>query len=214
MQNLVMPGTVISPETERIASLRAAAYDIGAMPEDLSFLEWVHIFEKFVSVAVENGGYVYHLDEKAPAGDYTLAAKISCAVLNALPADMRAPGEPVATEPYKLNSDAALAPATPCQDQARWNTYFWGGSLYMNHCLIQDVNAYVGNAAKVGTLLTAALAASGVGLPASLIIAAVSTFLAVNAAWLVQADNHCGGSGAFLQIPWISIGTPFVKQNC
>ena len=195
--------------------LRAAEYEHTALPDTLSFLEWAEVFKSYIAETSLNDVMSYKLDEtSAPVGDYAVAARISCAVFNALPVESRVRTETVRPEPYELKADATLAAAAPCVDQARWNTYLWGGSLYMNHCLIQDVNAYAGNAAKIGSLVTAVLASTGIGMPASIIIAAISAFLAVNVAWLVQADQHCGGSGAFLQIPWISIGTPFVKQNC
>lgn len=202
---------VVTSEMERVAALRVAQLDRGAGvgESDLSFQQWIVAFEHYIETRTENGTTTYHFDERrAPEGEHAVAAKVSCAIHNALPLAMRSSSEDFTPVQYDAVEDV-----TGCQDEARWNTYFWGGSLYLNHCLIQDINGYAGNASKIGALLTSVLAAIGSGPPGWVLLAA-TTFLAVNAAWLQAADTHCGGAGAFLQIPWISPGTPFVKQNC
>lgn len=95
-----------------------------------------------------------------------------------------------------------------CSEYARYVMNWWGVSLYMNDCLIQDVVF----GAAVGSVLAGVVSYfCPPCAPAAIIIAAD---IDIHAAWLNWADGHCGNRGAWLQDPYIAGGAAWVTTVC
>lgn len=197
MQLIIPPTGVVSAGHESLAATQADVAKGKELPNELPFLQWVQIFQQYIENEAD-GRYKVNT-EGVPAGDYLDAANVSCAVNNALRKNQRATGEFVA--------DVAMQAANA--DQAHWSTYWWGGSLYMNHALIQDISQYTSVPSKIAPLIVLAVGATT---PPGWVISAILASVALIVQWLLAADNHCGGKGAILQFPWVT--PPFVRQVC
>lgn len=209
MPQLLLPNAspIITNEHERIRDLRATAVDLNNPPASMSVLQWIHVFDSVIREERQAGVSRFFIDTNnaavAAAGEYSTIASASCAVHNELPESARAISR---REQVPERSEMI---ADVCVAAGSFAAYWWGYSIYCNHCLCADISFGEGTASAIAGLLSAAIG----GIPA-IVLAAVAGYLAIEAGWLAWADNQCGNIGAFINGTWLSIGTPWVKTAC
>lgn len=136
------------------------------------------------------------------------------ATYNALPMDARvqglqsAPGgHLVPARQVQLLSGAA-AHYSACREYAHLFFNWWGVTLYMNHCLVNDVAFAWGSIGIIAGMISAACAACA---PFAWLLAGIA---ALYTGWLVWADNRCGGNGANVNAPWMWGWAPWISSVC
>jgi hypothetical protein len=208
MPQLLLPNasSIITNEHERIRDLRAAEVDLNDPPASMSVLQWIRVFDPVIKEERQAGVSRFFVDTDnaavAAAGEYSTIASASCAVHNELPESARAIScREQVPERFEVESF--------CVRSGTFAAYWWGYSIYCNHCLCADISFGENGATAIAGVLSAAIG----GIP-GIVLAAVAGYLAIEAAWLAWADNQCGNIGAFINGTWLSIGTPWVKTAC
>jgi len=210
MSRLVLPQAsrpLMTSEHDRVLSLRRRSI-LESNPQTLSIPQWIAVMDGMVTEKRSGDILTYELDKAqgdllALEGEFSEIAAMSCAAFNALPERYRVyNAEEFHPEPFVRSEDT-------CVSVGRYRSYWWGYSLYCNHCLCVDIAAVEAGAAAIAGLIGAIIG----GIPA-IVLGAVAAFLALEAGWLTWADQHCNNGGGFINGTWASVGTPWVKAVC
>jgi hypothetical protein len=204
MTHLLLPkaSPVLSAEHHRVLSIRGKERrGADTLPPSLSVPEWIEFMDPAIT-ETRHGGVSRFSIEKAADNTYAEAAALSCAVFNALPEIHRkAASEQMEPEQFVVRD--------LCLSAGRFRGYWWGYSLYCNHCLCADIAFGEAGVAAIAGAIGAVVG----GVP-GIVLGAVAGFLAIEAGWLAWADAHCNNTGAFINGTWLSVGTPWIKTTC
>ena len=205
MTKLVLPQTsrILSKEHDRIISLRRESI-LEGNPPTLSIPEWIAVMDPFITEKHSHGLLSYRLgDTRAELSDFAEIAAMSCAAFNGLPERHRT------HKPEDFTPKPFVFSAERCDEEGQYRSYWWGPSLYLNHCACIHVGLLEASAGAITGFLAALIG----GIPA-IVLSAVAAFLAIESAWLLSADAYCDNGGAFVQQTWLSLGTPWIKNVC
>ncbi len=206
MPQILLPPTSVveTSEAERVLHLRARDY-ASVPPGQLTVPQWITLLDQYVAEERRAGVSSFSITEDAVPfeGTFVDTARLSCAVYNALPESSRASNLDGGTIAQRFDADDV------CQAAGRYSGYWWGYSLYLNHCLCVDIAFALAGGGAVTGLVGAVIG----GIP-GIVLGSVAAFLAIEAAWLAWADAHCNNSGAFVSGTWLSVGTPWIKTTC
>lgn len=214
VQLLVPPANPqVTRETERIAGLRAGHLKADGLPNSLGVLEWIKVFDPLVKENVSNGVRTVSLEDQPGAapltGDLADAVRTSCAVFNSLPEDARRVQVPDTSirKAYDIKADAT------CVAHANFSSYWWGCTLYCDHCLCNDIELALASGGGAAAIAGAIGGATGAGAIPGAILGAISAFLALYSSTLQWADTKCSNLGADISTTWLA-PTPWVKPLC
>ena len=196
---------VISPQA-RVLTAKLSRTEPRSPAGTLEAPKWIDHARKYIlkdanNIASVDPGIDQHLELK---GNPALMARQCVAAYNLLPDDLRAMKQrPSPQEAIPRNDLEAMA---ACAEYASASYDWWGCTLYMNDCLLNDVVfGLVGSAAIAGVI-------AAVCPPASPVAGAIAAFLALYGGWLQWADQHCGNHGAYVNAPWE--GAPWISTVC
>ncbi len=196
---------VIGPQV-RVLTAKLSRTAPAPPPGILEAPKWIEQAQRHIHEDADNIASVDPGIDQDPLlkGHTALLARQCVAAYNQLPADLRRmkqrPAPKAATPRDDLEAMAA------CVEQASPAYYWWGFTVYMNDCLVNDiVFGLAGSAAIAGAI-------AAVCPPCGLVAGIIAGFLALYAAWLVWADQHCGNQGAYIDSTWV--GTPWISTVC
>lgn len=91
--------------------------------------------------------------------------------------------------------------------QVQW----WGVTLYINHCIIIDVNAGILGSAAIAGLIAGICGVLTAG-TCAIVAAALAAYIVIYDIWIVRDDDHCGDRGVFVDRSWN--GTIWIDTVC
>ena len=181
------PPVVVSSRPEAVSK---------APPGILDAPRWIEMASRHVKVSGEFVASVDPgVDRELPANQ-SLAVRQCVAAYNELPLDLR-----------QLRDEPQRRPATAleekvsgaCSEYASTQVNWWGTRTYVNDCLAADIVFAAGAASGAAAIAAILLAACP---PCAIVAGIESAFLAIYAAWLGWADQHCGNQGAYINCTW------------
>jgi len=164
--------------------------------------------------------------------DFVSAVELSCNIYNAQAAPLRGlhrgqlhplmhprnggpetNGDDGGGRPKDTPTSPGDTPPPPggCVSSASVRFDWWGFEVYLNHCAVNDLQFIEGGSSAVLTAIALWLAGNPVS---AIVLGAIAASIALNLAWLTWADNHCSGRGAYLEEPWIALGSSWVRPVC
>lgn len=197
---------VISPQA-RVLTARLSKTAPTPPPGILEAPKWIDKAQKYVREDANNIASVDPGIDQDPElkGHAALLARQCVAAYNQLPDDLRAMKQRPSPKAAIPSDD--LAAMAACAEYASVAYYWWGYTLYMDDCLVNDiVFGLVGSAAIAGVI-------AAVCPPAAPVAGVIAALLAVYGGWLQWADVHCGNQGAYVDGSWGG-GAPWISTVC
>ena len=196
---------VISPQA-RVLTAKLRTTPPTPPPGILEAPQWIAAAQKYVHEDANNIASVDAGIDQDPVlkGRPALLARQCAAAYNQLPDNLRAmkqrPTPMAATPRDDLQAMAA------CVEVASPAYYWWGWTVYMNDCLVNDIVFGLAGSAAIAGAISAACP------PCAVVAGVIAGFLALYAAWLAWADQHCGNRGAYIDGCWAS--APWISTVC
>lgn len=199
------PVTIVLPPQVKILTSKLAQ-NLQPPPGVLTIPAWIELAGRYIHEDAQNiAGVDPAIDHDSHlAGHPATMARQCAAAYNQISPDLRKLKTRPAPQAATPRDD--LAAMAACKEVIQTSYYWWGYTTYFNDCAVDDIVFGDTTAAAIAGVVAAVCP------PCSIIAAAVGLYLAVEAAWLQWADQHCGNRGAYLNGTWV--GGNWISTVC